>query len=67
MITLLAATVLPLAPIGPVPDPPPPSPGYTQLLPNYLVQGDGIRVACTPTGSYCWPTNDGLPSYLAPA
>lgn len=60
MITLMLLSHLVLAPT-PVPDPPP-FPTY----PGYITQGDGTRISCAPGGYTCWPSNDGLPSYLTP-
>lgn len=56
MIGLLAVLVL-----APSPSPDPAVPDY----PTYITQGDGTRVTCTPSGSYCWQYTEGLPSYLA--
>lgn len=61
MLTALALTLLPLAPITPIPDPPP----VPRIeLPRYVTQGDGTRIVCAPEGFFCWPSNDGLPQSL---
>lgn len=67
LIAIAASIIVPLAPSYPDPPAPTPTPGYIQMIPNYLVQGDGTRVVCTPTASYCWPSNDGLPPTLIPS
>ncbi len=61
MITLLAATLI----LAPVPAPPPPPYPTPSPVPNFLTQGDGTRIVCAPTGGYCWPGNDSLPSYMS--
>jgi hypothetical protein len=64
MIALIAAILIPLSPT-PVPDPPPYFGSDIVLLPTYETNGDGTRMQCTPTQSFCWPSADGLPSYLS--
>lgn len=48
MISFLAVLIaLSPATAPPTPEIPP--------MPTYISGGDGSRVICTPTGSYCWP------------
>jgi hypothetical protein len=68
LTTVLAAITFTLSPSSPYPDPNPPvapnQPGV-QLLPTYATNGDGTRMQCTPSTSYCWRDTTGLPSYLS--
>lgn len=61
--TVLAlTTVIALSPSNPyTPDPAYPTPS---LIPNYVTNGDGTRMQCTPNLNQCWPDTTGLPSYL---
>ena len=61
LAALLLAAVVPLSPAQP--EPTPPGGGYTDLLPTYIVSGDGTRMQCTPTYNYCWPDTSGRPTY----
>lgn len=58
---LLIATA-PLSPSTPYPDPTYPTPS---LIPNYITNGDGTRLQCTPSLNQCWRDTTGLPSYLS--
>jgi len=64
VITTLLATLT--FTLSPAPDPTPSYPTPT-LLPNYVTNGDGSRMQCTPNLSQCWRDTTGLPSYLTGA
>lgn len=62
LTTLLAASTFALSPSTPY-DPTPTYP-TPSLIPNYVTNGDGTRMQCTPNLSNCWRDTTGLPSYL---
>ncbi|QDH91862.1 hypothetical protein SEA_PHRAPPUCCINO_187 [Mycobacterium phage Phrappuccino] len=50
-MTALLAVLIALSPDNTAP----PTPEIPPPLPTYIVNGDGSRMNCTPTYSYCWP------------
>jgi hypothetical protein len=50
-VTALLAVLIAL---GPGYDAPPTPEVPTPTYPTYIVEGDGGRMSCTPTMTYCW-------------
>jgi len=68
LVNALTAITIILSPSAPYPDPAPaPTDPSIQLLPTYTTNGNGTRMQCSPTSSFCWPDTTGLPSYLTGA